>query len=423
MDKKLFKSILFIIAYSVLLVAVIINIEWIFNTTGWLLGLLSPIFIGFATAFILNRPYMLFLKLYSTPIKRKKTKAPKKPQKPRTEKTEQRVKKLKKALSLLTVYILFLALIALLLWLVIPEITNSLSQISSNIEDYIKNLNNLLSDFEDWLPFDLSFTDPILSSEEVSEGIAEGTETKISISQFLTQKLTELTSALPTIVSGFLPNLFHITKSVASSITNILLGLIMSVYMLASKDSLLSQCRHFFDAFAPKKLAKKTYEVLAISSDVFSNFVSGRLYDALIVGMLCFVGMSIFNFQYTLLISVIVAVTNVIPIFGPFIGAIPSIFLLLLVDPMQAVWFTVFIIVLQQIDGNLIGPKVVGDSIGLPAWWVMVSILIGGGMLGVFGMLAGVPTFAVVYKMLKKTIHERLVKKGLESVEESTQNG
>jgi predicted PurR-regulated permease PerM len=130
--------------------------------------------------------------------------------------------------------------------------------------------------------------------------------------------------------------------------------------------------------------------------------------------MICFVGMSIFKFQYTLLISVVVAVTNVIPIFGPFIGAIPSICLLLLVDPMQAVWFTIFIIVLQQIDGNVIGPKVVGDSIGLPAWWVMVSILIGGGFLGVFGMLAGVPTFAVIYKMLKKSIHYRLEKKGLE---------
>jgi len=421
MDKKLFKSILFIIAYSVLLVAVLINIEWIINTIGWFLAMLSPIFIGFATAFILNRPYTFFLNLYSKPIKRKNAKPSKKPSKPRSEKSELRIKNLKKALSLLTVYILFLAMIALLLWLVIPEITNSISQISSNIEDYIKNLNKLLADFEEWLPFEFSLTEPILTPEETADGTTP--ETKISISQFLTQKLTELTTILPNIVSGILPDLFHITKSVASSVMNILLGLIMSVYMLASKDSLLRQCRNFFDAFAPKKIAKKTYEILSISSDVFSNFVNGRLYDALIIGMICFVGMSIFNFQYALLISVVVAVTNVIPVFGPFIGAIPSIVLLLLVDPMQAVWFTVFIIVLQQIDGNLIGPKVVGDSIGLPAWWVMVSILIGGGILGVFGMLAGVPTFAVIYKLIKQAISERLTKKGLESAEESVNNG
>ena len=410
MDKKLFKSILFIIAYCVVLVAVIINIEWVISTAGWILSLLSPIFIGFAIAFLLNRPYMFFKKLYSAQIPRKNQK---KPVKPRSEKAAARLKNLRKALALLTVYILFLAMIALLLWLIIPEITNSISQISTNIELYIKNLNNLLNDFNEWLPFDISFTEPILTTE-VNE---DGTSTKISIAQFLSQKLTELTSILPNILSGIFPDLFHMTKSILSSVMNILLGFVMSIYMLASKESLLSQCRHFFDAYAPKKIASKTYEVLEISREVFSNFVSGRLYDALIIGMICFVGMSIFKFQYTLLISVVVAVTNVIPIFGPFIGAIPSICLLLLVDPMQAVWFTIFIIVLQQIDGNVIGPKVVGDSIGLPAWWVMVSILIGGGFLGVFGMLAGVPTFAVIYKMLKKSIHYRLEKKGLEHKE------
>ncbi len=410
MDKKLFKSILFIIAYCVVLVAVIINIEWVISTAGWILSLLSPIFIGFAIAFLLNRPYMFFKKLYSAQIPRKNQK---KPVKQRSEKAVARLKNLRKALALLTVYILFLAMIALLLWLIIPEITNSISQISTNIELYIKNLNNLLNDFNEWLPFDISFTEPILTTE-VNE---DGTSTKISIAQFLSQKLTELTSILPNILSGIFPDLFHMTKSILSSVMNILLGFVMSIYMLASKESLLSQCRHFFDAYAPKKIASKTYEVLEISREVFSNFVSGRLYDALIIGMICFVGMSIFKFQYTLLISVVVAVTNVIPIFGPFIGAIPSICLLLLVDPMQAVWFTIFIIVLQQIDGNVIGPKVVGDSIGLPAWWVMVSILIGGGFLGVFGMLAGVPTFAVIYKMLKKSIHYRLEKKGLEHKE------
>ena len=144
MDNKLFKSILFIIAYCVVLVAVIINIEWVISTVGWLLALLSPIFIGFAIAFLLNRPYMFFLKLYETPINKKN---PKKQSKPRSEKAEARLKNLRKALSLLTVYILFLAMIALLLWLIIPEITNSVAQISTNIELYIKNLNKLLNDF------------------------------------------------------------------------------------------------------------------------------------------------------------------------------------------------------------------------------------------------------------------------------------
>ncbi len=413
MNSKLFKSILLIIAYSVLLVALIINIDSAIGTVAWIIGLLSPVFIGFATAFVLNKPYMFFLKLYSTPIKRNKVRS--KPKKERSQKSEQRLHSLQKVLALLTVYILFLAVIALLLWLIIPEITNSVMQISSNIESYISNFTKLLSDFEEWLPFKISFNEPVVTPELLPDGVQSTVETENgTILQFITQKIKELSEQLPNILSGILPNIFHITKSVASSVMNALLGLVMSVYMLASKETLLCQCKKVFDAFAPKKMADKTYEILAVSNEVFNNFVSGRMYDALIVGMLCFIGMSIFDFQYTLLISVVVAVTNVIPIFGPFIGAIPSIFLLLLVDPMQAVWFTIFIIVLQQIDGNLIGPKIVGNTIGLPAWWVIVSILIGGGLLGVFGMLAGVPTFAVIYKMLKKTINERLKKKGID---------
>ena len=419
MDKKLFKNILFIIAYSVLLVAVIINIEWILGAIGWFLGLLSPIFIGFATAFVLNKPYMFFYRLYSTPLRKKPGNKKQKPVKERSEKSKVRITKLKKALALLTVYLLFLALIALLLWLVIPEIINSVSQISSNIEQYTRNLNNLLNDFEEWLPFDFSFATPVVESGETAEAVVES----VPLSQFITQKLLELSKSLPEFLSGIIPNLFNITKSVASSVLNIILGLVMSVYMLASKDSLISQLKRFYEAFMPKKIADKTYEVLNISSEIFSNFVSGRLYEAFIVGVLCFIGMNIFKFQYTLLISVIIAVTNIIPFFGPFIGAIPSIFLLLLVDPMQAVWFTVFIIVLQQIDGNLIGPKIVGDSIGLPAWWVMVSILIGGGLLSVLGMLIGVPTFAVVYKILTKEIAERLEKKNIALKEAEQQDG
>ena len=141
---------------------------------------------------------------------------------------------------------------------------------------------------------------------------------------------------------------------------------------------------------------------------MFRSFVNGRILDAIIVGLLCFIGMSIFGFQYPLLISVVVAVTNVIPVFGPFLGAIPSIFLLLLVEPMQAVWFTVFIIVLQQLDGNFIGPKIVGNSIGMPTIWVMVAVVIGGGTLGVFGMLVGVPAFAVVYRLVSEGVNRRL---------------
>ena len=420
MDKKLFKDILLIIAYSVLLVAVIINIEWIIGSVGWFLGLLSPIFIGFGTAFVLNKPYMFFLRLYTKPSKKKNEKKTNKPAKERSPKSASRILNFKKALALLTVYILFIAIIALLLWLVIPEITNSVAQISSNFDQYSKNFNKLLSDIEEWLPFKFSLSAPKVEDEAASNVLEME---NVPLSEFLSQKFEELLKSLPDFISGLLPNIFDFTKSVASSVMNVILGFVMSIYMLASKENLIEQLKRFFDAFAPKKFADKTYEVLHISSDVFSSFVSGRLLEAFIVGVLCFIGMTVFQFQYTLLISVVVGVTNIIPFFGPFIGAIPSIFLLLIVDPMQAVWFTVFIIVLQQIDGNLIGPKVVGDSIGLPAWWVMVSIIVGGGLIGVLGMLIGVPTFAVVYKLLSKAIADRLEKKTLALKEAEKQDG
>ena len=192
--------------------------------------------------------------------------------------------------------------------------------------------------------------------------------------------------------------------------------------MLASKEMLVRQLKSVFYTFMPEKPARVITHVLQISNDIFGNFVNGRIYDALIIGLLCFIGMSIFGFEYTLLITVLVSVTNVIPVFGPFIGAIPSIFLLLMVNPMQAVFFTIFIFLLQQLDGNIIGPKVVGDSIGLPAWWVMFSILVGGGMGGVFGMLAGVPVFAVFYTLISEAVEVRKVVKQVPEVSETENN-
>ncbi|MBR5721599.1 MAG: AI-2E family transporter, partial [Clostridia bacterium] len=333
MDKKLFKHILFIIAYSVLLVAIILNIDRIFGAAGWFIGLLSPILIGFAVAFVLNRPYMFFFRLYTTPLK-KKSKPNGKPPKERSEKSRKRILNLKKALALLTVYILFLAIIALLLWLVIPEISGSVTQIASNFDEYGKNLNKLLTDIEDWLPFDFALSAPTTEGSETENLLAVES---VPLSDFLSQKTSEFFESLPETISGLIPNLFDFTKSVASSIINVLLGFVMSVYMLASKESLIAQLKKIFDAFIPKKIADKTYEVLRISNEMFSNFLSGRLFEAFIVGILCFIGMTVFRFQYTLLISVVIGVTNIIPFFGPFIGAIPSIFLLLVVDPMQAV--------------------------------------------------------------------------------------
>ena len=189
---------------------------------------------------------------------------------------------------------------------------------------------------------------------------------------------------------------------------NVVVGFILSVYMIGNKTKLLSQLHSVSHAFMSEKVYKKCSETMRLIIRIFSSFITGRFVDSAIIGVLCFIGMQIFGFAYPMLISVIVGVTNVIPVFGPFMGAIPSAFILLMVDPMQAVWFSVFILVLQQIDGNIIDPRIVGNSIGLPPMWSMLAIFVGGGLFGIFGMLVGVPFFAVVYTLVQKETARRL---------------
>ena len=364
--------------------------------------MLSPVFIGFCIAFILNRPYKYIYGSFEKLYRKFKERNSKKKTKTLSAEILEKRKKfwmgLIKVVSLVLIYALFLLFIALLISMILPQLGDSLTKVYDNISTYVSNLIGLSDKIEEYIHIDGELLDAV------------------------TSWLTEILKGLPEKLTALIPNIFDVTKTVASSLTNFLLGFIMSIYMLASKEMLTKQLKSVFYTFMPEKPAKAITHVLQISNDIFGNFVNGRIYDALIIGLLCFIGMSIFGFEYTLLITVLVAVTNVIPVFGPFIGAIPSIFLLLLVNPMQAVFFTIFIFLLQQLDGNIIGPKVVGDSIGLPAWWVMFSILVGGGMNGVFGMLAGVPVFAVFYTLILEAVEARQAKKAGLNTSESDNN-
>ena len=152
---------------------------------------------------------------------------------------------------------------------------------------------------------------------------------------------------------------------------------------------------------------------MAFINKTFSAFISGKIIDSLIIGTICFIGMHILGLPYVILISVIVGVTNIIPFFGPFIGAIPSTIIMLTVDPIKALYFVIFILILQQLDGNVIGPKILGDSTGLPSFWVMFAIIVGGGMFGFVGMIVGIPAFAVIYTYVTRYVNHRLKSKGL----------
>ena len=222
------------------------------------------------------------------------------------------------------------------------------------------------------------------------------------IKQDLLTKVNEVMSNLTVGVINFV-----------SEILSFLIGLIVSIYILFSKETFSAQSKKIVYAVFRTDHANMILHLTKKSNEIFGGFIIGKIIDSLIIGVLCFFGLTILKMPYILLISVIVGVTNVIPFFGPYIGAIPSTILILLNNPIKGVYFLIFILVLQQLDGNVIGPKILGNSTGLSAFWVVFSILIGGGLFGFVGMIMGVPTFAVIYYIITMLINHLLEKKKL----------
>lgn len=230
-------------------------------------------------------------------------------------------------------------------------------------------------------------------------------------------------------IQQWLPNLnvmiTSLTGSVYAVITavlNILIGVIVSIYILKDKEKFVAQFKRIFYSVMPLKKANKVIDFFRLTHDKFGNFITGKIFDSLIIGVLCFIILTIFKMPYTALVSVIVGVTNVIPFFGPFIGAIPSAILILFADPIKCITFIIIIVVLQQFDGNILGPKILGSTTGLSSFWVMFAILVGSGLFGVWGMVCAVPLFAVVFSLVGDGCHLALRKKGVDYSSETFEN-
>lgn len=377
MDKKLFRSYLLLITFAVLLVLVVTKIDVLAGAAAVVLSLFKPFFIGFAIAFVLNIPYEAIqtgLCKYG-----------------RWGKNHQ----LNKVLAIVGAYLLSFGILGGVIAIVIPELGRSINMLISNSETYARNFQSALL----WLSqFDL----PQLTDLDLSEILTN-----------LEQELKGLVEQTMNALSVLFPQIYNVTSNIIHGVANAGIGLIVSVYLLASKDTLCRQTKRITYAFLPQRIADECVDVARLISQCFSNFISGQLLEACILGLLCFIGMRLFRFEYAFLISLMVGVSAIVPIVGAFIGTVPAVFLLFLVDPMQAIWFVVFIIVLQQIEGHLIYPKVVGESVGLPALWVLMGIIVGGGLGGVLGMLLGVPLFTVAYKLLSQVVQQRLEKKNI----------
>ncbi|MDO5491801.1 MAG: AI-2E family transporter, partial [Bacillota bacterium] len=216
-----------------------------------------------------------------------------------------------------------------------------------------------------------------------------------------------------------LPHSQSLASSVSQGVMGVMgflmdfvIGIIISVYFLNSKDTFLAQIKKVIVASFREKTAEEIFHGAAYTNRTFGGFISGKIIDSIIIGIICFLVMSIFHWEYALLISCIVGLTNIIPFFGPFIGAIPSTLLLLMVSPIHAVYFIIFVLFLQQFDGNILGPKILGESTGLESFWVLFAVLVGGGLFGFIGMVIGIPVFAVIYYYLGRALNHQLRKKG-----------
>ena len=292
--------------------------------------------------------------------------------------------KLTRALSIVLSFIFGFGIVTVLLYLIIPQIYESIVTIINSIPAYIEKV---------YVFVDNRLSDNAELKQSVTYAISKYTE---NITQLLQSWSGQIGTVVKALGDGVL-SVFVVTK-------NIFIGIIVAIYLLADRHQFKSTLRRFIDLLFKKNSALAIKQEIKYANDVVLNFISGKIVDSAIIGVLCYILMLILRLPFPVLISVIIGVTNIIPFFGPFIGASPSAFLILIESPIQCLIFVIMIVVLQQVDGNIIGPKIVGESIGLSSSWVLFSILIFSGLFGITGMIIGVPAFAIIYDIIKKTV-------------------
>lgn len=291
--------------------------------------------------------------------------------------------------SILSVLIVIFGIILM----VVPGLINSITDLVEQLPAQLDRLSAWVDANMDKLPIAKEEADALIATLSTS-AVEFATNTILPHSQSLATGLTKG-------VVGF-----------AGFLLDFVIGIIISVYFLNSKDTFLAQIKKVILANFKEKTAEEIFEGARYTNRTFGGFISGKVIDSLIIGVICFIVMTIFGWEYSLLISSIIAITNIIPFFGPFIGAIPSVLLLLIVNPMHALYFLIFVLLLQQFDGNILGPKIIGDSTGLASFWVLFAVLVGGGLFGFIGMVIGIPVFAVIYYYTSRALNRKLERKG-----------
>jgi len=361
-----------VVAFAISFAAVIIYFNHIWSFVGRVFDLASPFIIGFGLAFLLGPVQRWFERIFNRAFFRKK----KRPKLCRAMST---------GFSLITLLLVVYVVLSILMPQVIHSITSIVTFVSTLLKDESSQLNQLL------LQWDFLHVD--------------GDELVVAWENIVSTYISN--------IATLLDNLVLISRSIVNFLVEILVALITAFYILMDKDRLAAQIKKIGYSILPRERNESLIFWTRQANRLFAGFITGKIIDSAIIGVICYFGMLIFKMEYPLLISLIIGITNIIPFFGPFIGWAPCALILLLVNPMSALWFSLFVLFLQQLDGNIIGPHILGDYVGVSALSIMIAIVVGGGLFGFAGMLVSVPVYALGYAIIRTWIYGRLKKKNM----------
>ena len=400
LDKQTIKKIIGLISFAILLSWGLKNTEFIKSLIALALGLLQPFLIGGVIAFVVNVPMRAlentcFIKPYQ---KRLAAQAAAKPTGKGAAKALDKVPfwyRAKRPLSLILSLLLVLGVIGVGTLIVVPETVSSFSSIVNNLRNFPLMLNQWAQELMNWMPQAAVWLEELNLNLDL---------TSIDWREIITQVVNFLQNG----AGNVLNTTFTVASGIFNGIVTGFLAIVFSFYLLMNKEKLGSQTKQLLYALLKEPHADYLVRVGQMTNRTFSKFLSGQCVEAVILATLFFVSMSILRFPYAMIISTLIAFTALIPVFGAFIGCVVGAFLILLVDPVRAFWFVVLFLFLQQFEGNIIYPRVVGSSVGLPSMWVLVAVTLGGSMMGVLGMLVYIPMFSVLYRLIREAVSNRL---------------
>jgi len=370
-----------VLALVVVLIFLLINEASVKALFGLISSILMPIIYGAVLAYLLTPVFNWVRGLVDKGLEK-------------TVKTVKTRKRIARATAMMASILMLVVIVFGLILMLIPQLISSLVGIVEAMPTSVRNLQLWLEQM-------------LVDNPELEAMVMPYYDTAVNYLQDWVSKV--VVPNLSNIIGGLSMGVYNMLIA----LKNVLIGVIVMVYLLNMKEKLITQAKMIVYSAFPLKVANKVVEEVRYTHKVFGGFIIGKLVDSLIIGLMCFVLLSLMNMPYVLLVSVIIGVTNVIPFFGPFIGAVPAAFLILLVSPIKCLYFIGFIFLLQQFDGNVLGPKILGDTTGISSFWVLFSILLFGGLFGFIGMIIGVPTFAVLYRLFTELVTYLLGKKNL----------